>query len=89
MKQIQQESRNPNVLRPNGPSPLSYGQNKQNNQVEYTKIYGGARHNSRIRADLGSTVIHGTQIEQTDAYQAYRKMKSLWRGSYRRSIFFG
>lgn len=42
MKQIQQESRNPNVLRPNGPSPLSYGQNKQNNQVEYTKIYGGA-----------------------------------------------
>ena len=88
MKQIQQESRNPNVLRPNGPSPLSYGQNKQNNQVEYTKIYGGARHNSRIRADLGSTVIHGTQIEQTDAYQAYRKMK-VYGGALTGGAFFG
>ena len=88
MKQIQQESRNPNVLRPNGPSPLSYGQNKQNNQVEYTKIYGGARHSSRIRADLGSTVIHGTQIEQTDAYQAYRKMK-VYGGALTGGAFFG
>ena len=88
MKQIQQESRNPNVLRPNGPSPLSNGQNKQNNQVEYTKIYGGARHNSRIRADLGSTVIHGTQIEQTDAYQAYRKMK-VYGGALTGGAFFG
>ena len=88
MKQIQQESRNPNVLRPNGPSPLSYGQNKQNNQVEYTKIYGGDRHNSRIRADLGSTVIHGTQIEQTDAYQAYRKMK-VYGGALTGGAFFG
>ena len=88
MKQIQQESRNPNVLKPNGPSPLSNGQNKQNNQVEYTKIYGGARHNSRIRADLGSTVIHGTQIEQTDAYQAYRKMK-VYGGALTGGAFFG
>lgn len=88
MKKIQQESRNPNVLRPNGPSPLSYGQNKQNNQVEYAKIYGGDRHNSRIRADLGSTIIHGTQIEQTDAYQAYRKMK-VYGGALTGGAFFG
>ena len=37
---------------------------------------------------LEVTVIHGTQIEQTDAYQAYRKMK-VYGGALTGGAFFG
>lgn len=47
------------------------------NEKTYKKIFNRRKHDSRIRMTLGEVVLHGTQIEETDAYQGYRKIQTF------------
>lgn len=47
------------------------------NEKAYKKIFNRRKHDSRIRMTLGEVVLHGTQIEETDAYQGYRKIQNF------------